>query len=42
MTAYKLVTVDAPIWGFGNRLEETIQAVCFINLIEMCMSIGHQ
>ncbi|KAJ0978210.1 hypothetical protein J5N97_013684 [Dioscorea zingiberensis] len=26
MTSYKLVTVDAPIWGVGNRLEETFQA----------------
>ncbi|GAB4825400.1 hypothetical protein Ancab_008273 [Ancistrocladus abbreviatus] len=24
MTAYKLVTVDAPYWGFGKRLEQTL------------------
>ncbi|ONK62431.1 uncharacterized protein A4U43_C07F3790 [Asparagus officinalis] len=24
MTTYKLVTMDAPIWGFGSRLEETM------------------
>ncbi|KAK9280189.1 hypothetical protein L1049_014137 [Liquidambar formosana] len=26
MTAYKLVTVDAPYWGFGNRLEQAVLA----------------
>ncbi|XP_008792139.2 phosphatidylinositol transfer protein 1-like [Phoenix dactylifera] len=26
MTAYKLVTVEAPIWGFGGRLEEAVLA----------------
>ncbi|KAL8151045.1 hypothetical protein V2J09_020853 [Rumex salicifolius] len=26
MTAYKLVTVDAPYWGFGKRLEQAIIA----------------
>ncbi|KAL9252465.1 Phosphatidylinositol transfer protein 2-like protein [Drosera capensis] len=26
MTAYKLVTVDAPYWGFGKRLEQTFLA----------------
>ncbi|GAB4859243.1 hypothetical protein Ancab_010703 [Ancistrocladus abbreviatus] len=26
MTAYKLVTVDAPYWGFGKRLEQTLLA----------------
>eukprot|EP00261_Vitis_vinifera_P013225 XP_002284874.1 PREDICTED: phosphatidylinositol transfer protein 1 isoform X1 [Vitis vinifera] len=26
MTAYKLVTVDAPYWGFGNRLEQAFLA----------------
>ncbi|CAI9105188.1 OLC1v1004055C1 [Oldenlandia corymbosa var. corymbosa] len=24
MTAYKLVTVDVPYWGFGSRLEQTL------------------
>ncbi len=28
MTAYKLVTVDAPYWGFGYRLEQAALAVC--------------
>ncbi|KAF3636862.1 hypothetical protein FXO38_23962 [Capsicum annuum] len=26
MTAYKLVTVDAPYWGFGSRLEQALMA----------------
>ncbi|CAO2814424.1 unnamed protein product [Amaranthus hypochondriacus] len=26
MTAYKLVTVDAPYWGFGTRLEQVLLA----------------
>ncbi|XP_010253533.1 PREDICTED: phosphatidylinositol transfer protein 1-like isoform X2 [Nelumbo nucifera] len=26
MTAYKLVTIDAPYWGFGYRLEQTFLA----------------
>nr|KAJ0222133.1 hypothetical protein LSAT_V11C200059530 [Lactuca sativa] len=26
MTAYKLVTVDAPYWGFGSRLEQALIA----------------
>lgn len=26
MTAYKLVTVDAPYWGFGKRLEQALLA----------------
>ncbi|CAL5426569.1 unnamed protein product [Camellia sinensis] len=26
MTAYKLVIIDAPYWGFGNRLEQTLLA----------------
>lgn len=26
MTAYKLVTVDAPYWGFGKRLEQSLLA----------------
>ncbi|GMH07125.1 hypothetical protein Nepgr_008965 [Nepenthes gracilis] len=26
MTAYKLVTVDAPYWGFGKKLEQTLIA----------------
>ncbi|KAF5470665.1 hypothetical protein F2P56_011163 [Juglans regia] len=26
MTAYKLVTIDAPYWGFGRRLEQTLLA----------------
>lgn len=26
MTAYKLVTIDAPYWGFGSRLEQTLMA----------------
>lgn len=26
MTAYKLVTVDAPYWGFGKRLEQVLLA----------------
>lgn len=29
MTAYKLVTVDAPYWGFGYRLEQALLAVTF-------------
>ncbi|CAN6692502.1 unnamed protein product [Malus baccata var. baccata] len=24
MTAYKLVTIDAPYWGFGNKLEQAL------------------
>ena len=28
MTTYKLVTMDAPIWGLGERLEDCIIAVC--------------
>lgn len=27
MTAYKLVTVDAPYWGFGYRMEQALLAV---------------
>lgn len=27
MTAYKLVTIDAPYWGFGSRLELALIAV---------------
>ncbi|KAL4588667.1 hypothetical protein LXL04_001559 [Taraxacum kok-saghyz] len=27
MTAYKLVTLDAPYWGFGSRLEQALIAV---------------
>ena len=27
MTAYKLVTIDAPYWGFGRRLELALLAV---------------
>lgn len=27
MTAYKLVTVDAPYWGFGSQLEQAFIAV---------------
>lgn len=27
MTTYKLVTMDAPIWGLGERLEDCIIAV---------------
>ncbi|PHT78539.1 hypothetical protein T459_16591 [Capsicum annuum] len=26
MTAYKLVTVDSPYWGFGSRLEQALMA----------------
>lgn len=26
MTAYKLVIIDAPYWGFGNKLEQTLLA----------------
>ncbi|KAG2673736.1 hypothetical protein I3760_13G104600 [Carya illinoinensis] len=26
MTAYKLVTIDAPYWGFGRRLEQALLA----------------
>nr|XP_019070065.1 cytoplasmic phosphatidylinositol transfer protein 1 isoform X2 [Solanum lycopersicum] len=26
MTTYKLVTVDAPYWGFGSRLEQALMA----------------
>ena len=28
MTAYKLVTVDVPYWGFGYRLEQALLGVC--------------
>ncbi|KAL2938224.1 Phosphatidylinositol transfer protein 1 [Bienertia sinuspersici] len=31
MTAYKLITVDAPYWGFGKRLEQVLLAVSRIN-----------
>lgn len=31
MTAYKLVTIDAPYWGFGKRLEQVLLAVSVIN-----------
>jgi hypothetical protein len=27
MTIYKLVTMDAPIWGLGERLEDCLIAV---------------
>lgn len=27
MTAYKLVTIDAPYWGFGNKLERALLLV---------------
>ncbi|CAA0823167.1 Unknown protein [Striga hermonthica] len=26
MTAYKLVTIDAPYWGFGSRIEQALLA----------------
>ncbi|KAK6926837.1 Phosphatidylinositol transfer protein, partial [Dillenia turbinata] len=32
MTAYKLVTIDAPYWGFGYRLEQALLAVLFLGL----------
>ncbi|XP_072996116.1 uncharacterized protein [Typha latifolia] len=47
MTTYKLVTIDAPIWGFGDRLEECLVAgeralfsachrLCFAWIDEWC------
>lgn len=27
MTAYKLITIDAPYWGFGSKLEQSLLAV---------------
>lgn len=30
MTAYKLVTIDAPYWGFGYRLEQALLAVSLL------------
>lgn len=33
MTAYKLVTVDAPYWGFGNRLEQAFLAVLSLHTL---------
>jgi hypothetical protein len=27
MTAYKLMKIDAPYWGFGRQLEQTMLAV---------------
>ena len=27
MTAYKLMTIDAPYWGFGRQLEQAMLAV---------------
>ena len=43
MTIYKLVTMDAPIWGLGERLEDCLIAVrimsglfldCYLDLNE--------
>lgn len=34
MTAYKLVTIDAPYWGFGYRLEQALLAVIFLGLLQ--------
>jgi hypothetical protein len=31
MTAYKLVTVDSPYWGFGYRMEQAALAVHVFN-----------
>lgn len=36
MTAYKLVTVDAPYWGFGNRLEQALLAVIYLMDFKQC------
>lgn len=33
MTAYKLVTIDAPYWGFGYRLEQALLAVISLGLM---------
>lgn len=38
MTAYKLVTVDVPYWGFGSRLEQALLAVFTLLLTEMSFS----
>ncbi|CAI7778263.1 unnamed protein product [Closterium sp. NIES-53] len=37
MTAYKMVTVDAPYWGFGKRLELFVLAphACFCSLLPL-------
>lgn len=41
MTAYKLVTVDAPYWGFGYRLEQALIAVTplFSTILETLLPI---
>ncbi len=31
MTAYKLVTVDSPYWGFGYRMEQVALVVHIFN-----------
>jgi hypothetical protein len=39
MTAYKLVTIDAPYWGFGYRLEQALILVtplCFEQFLRYC------
>ncbi|XP_073113337.1 uncharacterized protein [Elaeis guineensis] len=41
MTTYKLVTVAAPIWGFGSRLEELILAgerALFLECHKLCFA----
>lgn len=41
MTAYKLVTIKAPYWGFGGKLEQALLAVKFLRLlIFRCTVIG--
>jgi hypothetical protein len=36
MTIYKLVTMDAPIWGLGERLEDCLIAVIVSRLFPHC------
>ena len=38
MTAYKLVTIDAPYWGFGSRLEQALMAV-YISTLDNLKSL---
>ncbi|KAL3638452.1 hypothetical protein CASFOL_017823 [Castilleja foliolosa] len=38
MTAYKLVTIDVPYWGFGSRLEQALLAALFLESHRNCFS----
>lgn len=36
MTIYKLVVMDAPIWGLGERLEDCLIAVPALHILSNC------